>query len=92
MILVVLPLIFFSVYEKIGNSGRVYEISGLILFSIGISIFYLSSNMFTGIVQGLDHLPKAQFSQFLVAIVSVVTSSVISYQLSFIKLKISCGQ
>ncbi len=80
VILIVLPLIFFSVYEKIGNSGRFYEIAGLILISTGISIFYLSSNVFTGIVQGLGHLPKAQFSQFLVAIVSVVASSVIIYQ------------
>ena len=70
VVLVILPLVFFSMYEKISGLERSREFLMLLCFSCFASVMYLKSNVHNGVVQGLGYLPKVQLVQGIVALLS----------------------
>jgi hypothetical protein len=90
VVLLVFPVIFFSIYEKLNGSPKFFEYVYLMLATSGVSLLYLFSNAFNGINQGLGLLPKVQLMQFLATAVSVVLASTAIYTTQSLSVTVVC--
>ena len=75
IILILVPIEYISIQEKIKNYENTQELYFLFSFTFFCSFFYLKSNVYSGVLQGLGYLPKVQIIQGIMAIIAILLTS-----------------
>lgn len=74
ILIFIMPMVFYSIYEKISLSEGITEYFFILIFVFFCSIFYLKSNVYNGVAQGLGYLPRVQLLQGITALISCFLS------------------
>ena len=75
VILMMVPIEYIFIQEKIKNYENTKELYFLFFLTFFSSFFYLKSNVYSGVLQGLGYLPKVQIIQGITAIITIFLTS-----------------